>query len=85
MILTESHYLSFGGGDSRYGLWLDKSLEKGVSSKSPAFDNETLCNDLSFRDGLDSHKVKKGQEAGKNEEEEEFECFGLEVWAVGID
>ena len=81
MVLTESHYLSFGGGDSRYGLWIGKSLEKGVSSKSPAFGNETLCNDESFRDELDSHKGGNG----RNQDEEEFELFGLEVWAVGID
>ncbi|UZJ57139.1 hypothetical protein CBS101457_006459 [Exobasidium rhododendri] len=43
MVLTEAHYLSFGGGDGKYGLWLDGQLEKGVSSKCPAFDNEVLC------------------------------------------
>lgn len=43
MVLTEPHYLSFGGGDGKYGLWLDGQLEKGVSSRCPAFDNDVLC------------------------------------------
>lgn len=45
MILTEAHYLSFGGGDGKYGLWLDGQLEKGISARCPAFDNDVLCSD----------------------------------------
>lgn len=52
MILTESHYLSFGGGDGKYGLWIDGQLEKGISSRSPAFDNDVLCsNDKTKEEG----------------------------------
>ncbi|SPO20433.1 uncharacterized protein UTRI_00831_B [Ustilago trichophora] len=72
MVLSESTFLSVGGGEGKFGLWVDGALEKGVSSCCPAFDNEVLC------DG----KVR-GQ--GRREGEGRFECYGLEVWAVGID
>jgi hypothetical protein len=42
MIYCEQQYLSVGGGDGRYGLWLDSSLEHGVSSQSMTFGNEAL-------------------------------------------
>ncbi|PWN32283.1 TLD-domain-containing protein, partial [Meira miltonrushii] len=73
MILTEAHYLSFGGGEGKYGLWVDGRLEQGVSSHCPAFDNEILC------DGKDDSTApqKEGQEG-------RFECITLEVWACGI-
>lgn len=70
--LTETHYLSVGGGnDGRYGLWLDGKLDKGVSARSTTFDNNVLCDDEPgcSADGKEGH----------------FECLGLEVWAVGID
>ena len=41
-ILCESHFLSVGAGDGKYGLWLDDGLEKGVSSTSQTFGNEQL-------------------------------------------
>ncbi|SPO21354.1 uncharacterized protein UTRI_00831 [Ustilago trichophora] len=72
MILSESTFLSVGGGEGKFGLWVDGALEKGVSSSCPAFDNEVLCDD----------KVR-GQ--GRREGEARFVCYGLEVWAVGID
>ncbi len=31
-----------GGGDGRYGLWLDGVLEKGISSPCMTFGNEGL-------------------------------------------
>lgn len=31
-----------GGGDSKYGLWLDSVLERGISSSCLTFGNETL-------------------------------------------
>ena len=67
MILTEAHYLSFGGGDGKYGLWIDGQLEKGISARSPAFDNEVLCSNSA------------------TQEEGQFECITLEVWACGLD
>lgn len=71
MVLTEPHYLSFGGGDGKYGLWLDGQLEKGVSTRCPAFDNDVLC------DGRDH--------VSDSDAEGHFECITLEIWACGID
>jgi hypothetical protein len=38
----EAGYLSIGGGDGHYGLWLDAGLEKGISSTCLTFGNEPL-------------------------------------------
>ena len=45
MIFCESSYLSIGGGDGHYGLWLDDSLDKGISDSCPTFGNEPLSED----------------------------------------
>jgi TLD len=42
MIYCESGYLSVGGGDGHYGLWLDDQLEHGISDPCPTFGNESL-------------------------------------------
>lgn len=42
MIFCTHHFLSFGGGDGHYGLWLDDSLDKGVSYPTQTYANETL-------------------------------------------
>jgi hypothetical protein len=42
MMLCETGFLSVGGGDGKYGLWLDNSFEKGISSSCPTFGNEPL-------------------------------------------
>ncbi|CAF9917643.1 MAG: oxidation resistance protein 1 [Heterodermia speciosa] len=42
LIFCEHDFLSVGGGDGKYGLWLDGILEKGVSSPSMTFGNEGL-------------------------------------------
>lgn len=42
MIYCESSYLSVGGGDGHYGLWLDDQLEHGISDPCPTFGNEPL-------------------------------------------
>lgn len=42
MIYCEPGALSVGGGDGRYGLWLDGVLERGVSASSLTFGNEPL-------------------------------------------
>lgn len=45
MIFCEQSYLSIGGGDGHYGLWLDDNLENGVSDTCPTFGNEPLSDD----------------------------------------
>ncbi|KAG5288688.1 TLD domain-containing protein [Histoplasma capsulatum G186AR] len=45
MILCETGFLSVGGGDGHYGLWLDDSFEKGVSDTCPTFGNEPLSDE----------------------------------------
>ncbi|MCJ1414562.1 oxidation resistance protein 1 [Xylographa parallela] len=42
MIYCQPGYLSVGGGDGKYGLWLDSVLERGISSHCLTFGNEGL-------------------------------------------
>ncbi|MDI1485115.1 MAG: oxidation resistance protein 1 [Ramalina farinacea] len=42
LIFCEASFLSVGGGDGRYGLWLDGVLERGVSGNCMTFGNEPL-------------------------------------------
>lgn len=42
MIFCEHSFLSVGGGDGHYGLWLDDTFEHGISSSCPTFGNEPL-------------------------------------------
>lgn len=44
-IFCQADYLSVGGGDGHYGLWLDASLSKGVSDTCPTFGNEPLSDE----------------------------------------
>ncbi|KAG6827072.1 hypothetical protein H0H92_013325 [Tricholoma furcatifolium] len=41
--LCEPQYISFGGGDGNYGLYLDDTLFQGSSAACPTFANEPLC------------------------------------------
>ena len=45
MIFCEPGFLSVGGGDGHYGLWLDDNLESGISDKCPTFGNEPLSDE----------------------------------------
>lgn len=45
VMFCESNYLSIGGGDGHYGLWVDDSLEHGISESCPTFGNEPLSED----------------------------------------
>ncbi|PYI07849.1 TLD-domain-containing protein [Aspergillus sclerotiicarbonarius CBS 121057] len=45
MIFCETGFLSLGGGDGHYGLWVDSSLEKGVSASCQTFGNEPLSDE----------------------------------------
>ncbi|KAL0095309.1 TLD-domain-containing protein [Phycomyces blakesleeanus] len=42
MILSENDFIAIGGGDGKFGLWLNADLEKGHSEQCPTFDNECL-------------------------------------------
>jgi len=44
--LCEPDYLSFGGGDGRYGLYVDSAFSDGVSERCETFGNEVLCGDV---------------------------------------
>ncbi|EFX00895.1 tld domain containing protein [Grosmannia clavigera kw1407] len=44
-LYCETHSLSIGGGDGKYGLWLDDGLEKGVSSTCLTFGNQPLSDE----------------------------------------
>ncbi|KAF2096316.1 TLD-domain-containing protein, partial [Rhizodiscina lignyota] len=45
LIYCEAGYLSIGGGDGHYGLWLGDGLERGISSSCPTFGNEPLSDE----------------------------------------
>ncbi|KAJ5703814.1 hypothetical protein N7493_010952 [Penicillium malachiteum] len=45
MMFCETGFLSLGGGDGHYGLWVDSGLEKGVSASSQTFGNEPLSDE----------------------------------------
>ncbi|EXJ89980.1 hypothetical protein A1O3_03047 [Capronia epimyces CBS 606.96] len=45
LIYCESSYLSIGGGDGHYGLWLDDQLNNGISETCPTFGNEPLSDE----------------------------------------
>ncbi|KAL1958954.1 hypothetical protein VTO42DRAFT_3507 [Malbranchea cinnamomea] len=45
MIFCEAGFLSVGGGDGHFGLWLDDSFQKGVSSPCQTFGNEPLSDE----------------------------------------
>jgi TLD len=42
MIYCTQDFLSVGGGDGHYGLWLDDTLDNGISETCPTFGNEPL-------------------------------------------
>ncbi|KAJ1929567.1 oxidation resistance protein 1 [Tieghemiomyces parasiticus] len=42
-ILTEPDFIAVGGGDGRFGLWLDGEFDQGHSATCPTFQNEPLC------------------------------------------
>ncbi|KAJ7658497.1 TLD-domain-containing protein [Mycena rosella] len=65
--LCEAGFISFGGGDGHYGLYLDDTLFDGSSARCPTFDNPPLCAGAELKPGGSVN----------------FECVGLEVWGVG--
>lgn len=69
MILSDHEMLSVGGGDGKFGLWIDSNLEKGISTQCSTFNNEILSNS-----NLDSNII--GREIGS------FDILGLECWRI---
>jgi hypothetical protein len=51
-IFCQPEFLSIGGGDGHYGLWLDHNLCRGVSDTCPTFGNERLSDEGSKYDVL---------------------------------
>ncbi|CEI86413.1 hypothetical protein RMCBS344292_00853 [Rhizopus microsporus] len=49
MILCNSDFIAIGGGEGRFGLWLNSDLEKGYSTTCPTFDNECLASKPQFQ------------------------------------
>ncbi|KAF8121126.1 TLD-domain-containing protein [Boletus edulis] len=74
--LCESGFISFGGGDGHYGLYLDASLLDGSSAPCPTFGNPPLC---VRKPGSGENGVAKARG------EMSFECVGLEVWGIGSE
>ncbi|KAF5353220.1 hypothetical protein D9756_007796 [Leucocoprinus leucothites] len=66
--LCDPEFISFGGGDGSYGLYLDDTLFEGTSARSITFANEVLCSPSGPR--------LAGGAVG-------FECVGVEVWGIG--
>ncbi|PWW80624.1 TLD-domain-containing protein [Tuber magnatum] len=42
LILADGNYLSVGGGNGKYGLWLNDTFDKGLSQACETFGNEPL-------------------------------------------
>ncbi|KAI5477607.1 hypothetical protein MNV49_006094 [Pseudohyphozyma bogoriensis] len=72
LILSESNYLSVGGGDGKYGLWIDGVFEKGFSGKCPCFDNEPLTAREYWEKGAGGADQAK------------FEVVQFEAWKVSL-
>lgn len=75
MILSDHDLLSIGGGDGKFGLWIDSNLTKGASSRCPAFNNEVLCS-----------TVSSGSNEGHHPQSDDgsFDVIGLECWMVSV-
>ncbi|KAF9218650.1 TLD-domain-containing protein [Gyrodon lividus] len=77
--LCEPGFVSFGGGDGHYGLYLDASLLDGSSAPCPTFGNPALCTPP---DGPRRASAEMDG-AARTKPDVSFECVALEVWAVG--
>ncbi|KAI6030112.1 TLD-domain-containing protein [Pisolithus marmoratus] len=72
VVLCDPNFISFGGGDGHYGLYIDSSLLEGSSAPCPTFDNPILC-----------VRPRSQVGAGMGKKDISFECVGLEVWGIG--
>ena len=73
MIFCQPSFLSVGGGDGHYGLWLDDQLDEGQSERCDTFGNEGLSEEGNLEGTM------KGQGRGRGR----FEVMGVEIWYVG--
>ncbi|KAI8901132.1 TLD-domain-containing protein [Globomyces pollinis-pini] len=48
MVLTDAHCIALGGGEGKFGLWIDEDLYNGHSEKCATFGNERLAIDTEF-------------------------------------
>ncbi|KAI6110351.1 TLD-domain-containing protein [Pisolithus croceorrhizus] len=72
VVLCDPDFISCGGGDGHYGLYIDSSLLEGSSAPCPTFGNPVLCA---------RPPSQVGATTGKKDVP--FECVGLEVWGIG--
>lgn len=42
-ILCEPDYIAFGGGEGKYGLWIDAEFDRGISQACTTFNNRPLA------------------------------------------
>ncbi|KNC96158.1 uncharacterized protein SPPG_08546 [Spizellomyces punctatus DAOM BR117] len=48
LMLSEPHFIAFGGGEGHFGLWIDDELYNGHSGPCQTFDNEKLSTTSEF-------------------------------------
>ncbi|KAK4700807.1 hypothetical protein P7C70_g5439, partial [Phenoliferia sp. Uapishka_3] len=70
-VLSEASYLSVGGGDGKFGLWVDGVFEKGFTTGCETFGNEPLTREERWEKVGDAVESK-------------FEVVRFECWAVGL-
>ena len=80
MIFCQPDFLSMGGGDGRYGLWLDDALENGQSQPSETFGNEGLSEE--GNDDVVGNGDGGGAGGGRGGRGR-FEVLGVEIWYIG--
>jgi hypothetical protein len=49
MMLSDSEFIAIGGGDGKFGLWLNSEFDKGYSNTCPTFANESLALEPEFQ------------------------------------
>jgi hypothetical protein len=84
MMLCEIGFLSLGGGDGHYGLWLDDTFEKGISSHCLTFGNEPLSDEGEKFDiiGVELWTIGNSISGWYLGWWDFRACFGFQVWFV---
>ena len=70
LILTDSKFISVGGGNGKFGLWIDSNFNLGHTATCPCFDNEPLTEEW-------GRGIVDGEEAG-------FKVVMFEIWAPNL-